>query len=125
MNESFGISIEDAGAPPFEQIRSQLAARVADGSLAVGTRLPPVRALATALGVAANTVARAYRELESAGLVRTAGRAGTTVAAGHDRARARIADAARRYATTARDAGVDPDEALRAVRAAIDATRPG
>ena len=44
-----------------------------------GTRLPTVRALAETLGVAANTVARAYRELEHAGVVTTRGRSGTVV----------------------------------------------
>lgn len=125
MSESLGVRIEAAGAPPFEQLRVQLAARITDGSLAVGTRLPPVRALAGALGLAVNTVARAYRELESAGLVETAGRAGTRVAAGSDRARTELARAARRYADAARAAGVSQDEALRAVRAAIDAAQPG
>lgn len=125
MTQTLGIQIGEGGPPPFEQVRAQLAARVTDGTLAVGTRLPPVRTPATALGVAANTVARAYRELETAGLVETAGRAGTTVAAGSDRARARVAEAARRFAAVAREAGVEPDEALRAVRAAVETTRPG
>lgn len=122
MSDDLGVRIEAAGPPPFEQLRAQLAGRIADGSLAVGTRLPPVRSLATTLGLAANTVARAYRELEGAGLVETAGRAGTRVAAGGDRVRADLARAATRYAEAARAAGVDADEAFRVVRAALDAT---
>ena len=125
MSNPLGVTINEAGAPPFEQLRTQLAAQIADGRLAVGTRLPPVRTLATSLGIAANTVARAYRELESAGLVETAGRGGTTVAAGTDRARARVAQAAQRFAAAAHEAGLDPDEALRVVRAAVEAARPG
>ena len=48
-----------AGDPPYEQIRIQIAAQVADGRLPPGTKLPTVRALAETLGVAVNTVARA------------------------------------------------------------------
>ncbi len=65
--------------PPFEQLRSQIAARVADGRLAAGTKLPTVRSLAEELGLAVNTVARAYRELEADGLLETRGRRGTFV----------------------------------------------
>ena len=74
------LRIESGSAePPFEQVRRQLADAVGDGRLAAGTRLPPIRALADELGLATNTVARAYRELEAAGLVLTRGRAGTVV----------------------------------------------
>ncbi|HEY2673108.1 MAG TPA: GntR family transcriptional regulator, partial [Rugosimonospora sp.] len=61
----------DAGSPvpPYEQVRVQLARQIGDRTLAVGTRLPTVRRLATDLGLAVNTVARAYRELEEAGLI--------------------------------------------------------
>ncbi|SDN20364.1 transcriptional regulator, GntR family [Actinomyces ruminicola] len=66
--------------PPFEQIRDQLRAQIVAGDLDVGARLPSVRRLAADLGVAPGTVARAYRELEQAGLVRTNRRTGTIVA---------------------------------------------
>src|SRR5690606_21134418 len=54
---------------------------VRDGLLTPGTRLPAVRQLATDLGVAANTVAKAYRQLEAEGHVETRGRGGTVVLA--------------------------------------------
>ena len=66
--------------PPYEQLRVQIASRVASGELLEGTRLPTVRALAAELRLAANTVARAYKELESDGVVVTEGRRGTFVA---------------------------------------------
>ncbi|MDO4242688.1 MAG: GntR family transcriptional regulator [Actinomyces sp.] len=66
--------------PPFEQIRAQLAAQITSGLLDAGARLPSVRRLAADLGVAPGTVARAYRELEQAGLVHTNRRTGTSVA---------------------------------------------
>jgi len=72
--------VPDDAEPPYAQIRRQIAQQVADGVLVPGTRLPAVRRLAGDLGLAPNTVARAYRELEAAGVVRTAGRNGTLVA---------------------------------------------
>ena len=77
------IEIEiDPGAavPPFEQLREAVIARIASGELAPGSKLPPVRSLAAELGLAANTVARSYKELEAAGFVQTQGRNGTIVA---------------------------------------------
>jgi DNA-binding transcriptional regulator YhcF (GntR family) len=114
------ITIDTASAvPPYEQVRSRLAERINDGTLAVGTRLPTVRQLAADLGLAANTVARSYRELEDAGLVDTRGRAGTFVSATGDRSRAAAAKAAREYAATVKALGLGPAEALRIVTAAI------
>ena len=105
--------------PPYEQVRSQLARQITDRALAVGTRLPTVRQLAADLGLASNTVARAYRELEEAGLVETRGRAGTFVSARGERSRATVQQAAREYAATARALGLDPGEALSIVEAAL------
>jgi DNA-binding transcriptional regulator YhcF (GntR family) len=114
------ISLDAASPiPPFEQVRSQLARKITNGSLAVGTRLPTVRSLATELGLAVNTVARAFRELEHSGLVETRGRAGTFVSAGGDRGLERARDAARQYAATIRELGIDTEAALRIVRAAL------
>lgn len=109
----------DSGQPPFEQVRSQLAHQISDRTLAVGTRLPTVRALATELGLATNTVARAYRELEEAGMVETRGRAGTFVSALGDSSRVALRQAASEYAATARALGIDAGEAVEAVRAAL------
>ena len=106
--------------PPFEQVRAQLAARITAGELVAGTRLPTVRRLADDLGLAVNTVARAYRELEAAGLVETRGRRGTVVTSAGDRARERLRVAAQRYAALAHDLAADPEEAVRLVAAALD-----
>lgn len=115
------ITIDAASAtPPFEQVRSQLAGQIKSGQLPVGARLPTVRALAASLGLAANTVARAFGELEHAGLVCTSGRAGTTVSAAGSAGRARTAAAARQYATTALSLGLSSEEALGIVRAALE-----
>jgi DNA-binding transcriptional regulator YhcF (GntR family) len=108
--------------PPFEQVRAQLAGQIADGVLVAGTRLPTVRKLADDLGLAVNTVARSYRELEAAGLVDTRGRGGTVVTARGDQARERLLAAAQRYAALARDIGLDAEEALRLVGTALNPT---
>ena len=87
---------------PVEQIRSQLAAQIRAGQLPADTRLPPVRQLAADLRVAPGSVAKAYRELEGAGLIRTARAAGTRVNPGQSttppllRAAGELARAARR-----------------------------
>lgn len=105
--------------PPYEQVRTQLAGRINDGSLAVGAKLPTVRKLAEELGIAPNTIARAYRELEEAGLIETRGRSGTFVSASGDRSRQRARDAAEAYATTTRSLGLDAEESLAMARAAL------
>ena len=64
----------DAATPLFEQMRLAIIDAVRDGRLPPGDRLPTVRQLAAELGLAVNTVARAYRELESAGVIETRGR---------------------------------------------------
>ncbi|MFC4004234.1 GntR family transcriptional regulator [Prauserella oleivorans] len=107
--------------PPYEQVRSELARKINDGTLAVGTKLPTVRGLAADLGIAPNTIARAYRELEEAGLIETKGRSGTFVGATGDRSRQRVRDAAREYAATARRLGLSDEEALAIVTAALEA----
>ena len=70
----------DSATPPYEQIRAQVSSLIALGTLAPGSRLPTVRSLAADLGIAAGTVARAYRELEQSGLIETRRRNGTVVA---------------------------------------------
>lgn len=114
------VTVNEASAvPPYEQIRLQLAEAAHSGRLVVGTKLPSVRALAALLGLAVNTVARAYRELEQAGIVQTRSRAGTVVAAGTDQARTRLAQAAGDYADVVRSQGVSTAEAVALLHAAL------
>ncbi|MCL7459743.1 GntR family transcriptional regulator [Micromonospora sp. MSM11] len=119
------ITVDQGSAvPPYEQVRGQLAELIGTGRLAVGTRLPTVRRFAADLGLAVNTVARAYRELEAAGLLETRGRHGTFVAPGRDDASDRLQRVAAEYAAEATRLGVPPATALALVRAALDAARP-
>ncbi|GHD11935.1 GntR family transcriptional regulator [Zhihengliuella salsuginis] len=108
---------------PYDQIRRQIVDAVGQGRLVAGERLLPVRKLADTLGVAANTVARAYKELEAAGVVATKGRAGTVVQAARGSADAQVSKAAEDYARVARQWGVADREAIEFVRAALDKNR--
>jgi GntR family transcriptional regulator len=72
------ISVND-GVPIYLQIVNQVKFLVAAGRLAAGEELPPIRVLAGQLVVNPNTVARAYRELEQAGVVTKRRTAGTYV----------------------------------------------
>jgi GntR family transcriptional regulator len=108
-----------SGVPPYEQVRSQVLAHVAAGRLRAGDRLPTIRALASDLGVAAGTVARAYRELEGAGVVSTRRRTGTVVAAGRAAADDAVASAAAELVSRARAAGLSDGDVLDVVRGAL------
>lgn len=109
------ITIEaGSGVPAFEQLRTQVASQASSGELPAGTKLPTVRGLASDLGLAPNTVARAYKELEADGIVVTAGRRGTFV--GPD-PRAGAVDhlLVTAYVTAARRAGLTLAEATQLV----------
>ncbi|PYI38518.1 GntR family transcriptional regulator [Arthrobacter psychrolactophilus] len=110
----------ESSVPPFEQIKLRILDLASSGEFAVGTKLPSVRSLATDLGVAANTVARAYRELEQTGVVITAGRSGTAVASGGDMIAAQVASAADAFAAVVRDLGMPTSQALKIVTAALE-----
>jgi len=109
----------DSSVPPYEQLRRRVVELVLSGELAAGTRLPTVRALAEQLDLASNTVARSYRELEADGVIETRGRNGSVVRSSGDAIHRELQHAAARYAELARRLGVDQDEALRVVSAAI------
>ncbi|MFJ8693481.1 GntR family transcriptional regulator [Streptomyces roseolilacinus] len=111
----------DANVPPYEQLRSQIADQARSGRLPVGRKLPTVRGLAEELGLAANTVAKAYRALEADGVIETRGRAGTFVAAAGDAAERHAAAAAAVYAREAHRLGLTRAEAQAAVADALRA----
>jgi GntR family transcriptional regulator len=72
------ISTAD-GVPIYLQIVNQIKYLVSSGRLTSGEELPPIRTLAEKLIINPNTVARAYRELETAGIVEKRRTAGTYV----------------------------------------------
>ena len=59
----------NSGIPIYEQITRQVKFAIANGSLLVGEHIPSVREMATTAAVNVNTVARAYRELQSEGIL--------------------------------------------------------
>ncbi|MFI6208649.1 GntR family transcriptional regulator [Streptomyces sp. NPDC051041] len=119
------IHIDGGGTAPYEQLRAQISEQARSGALPVGYRLPTVRGLAESLGLAANTVAKAYRALEADGVIETRGRHGTFVAAAGTAAERELAAAAQAYAERARRLGLGQDAALAAVRDALRAAYEG
>jgi GntR family transcriptional regulator len=108
-----------SSVPLFEQLRLNIIERADAGTLAAGTRLPAVRNLAAELGVAPHTVARAYKELEAAGVVATRGRNGTVVCARDDAWDSLTASAAE-FAAAAKARGASFAEAVQLLAAAYD-----
>jgi GntR family transcriptional regulator len=113
--------------PPYEQLRAQITTLAASGVLRGGDRLPTIRQLAGDLGLAPGTVARAYTELEAAGVLTTRGRRGTFVVehtsanpslSPSERDR-RLGEAARAYALAVHQLGIDPKAAIRHAEAAL------
>ena len=114
------IHIDDSAAP-YEQIRAQISEQARSGALPVGYRLPTVRGLAESLGLAANTVAKAYRALETDGVIETRGRNGTLIAAAGSAAEREASLAAQLYAEKVRRLGLTEGDAVAAVRDALRA----
>ncbi|WP_330176554.1 GntR family transcriptional regulator [Streptomyces sp. NBC_01498] len=112
---------DDASTAPYEQLRHRISELARSGALPVGHRLPTVRGFAEELGLAANTVAKAYRALESDGVIETRGRNGTFIAAAGDAADHRAALAAQEYAERAKRLGLARAQALSLVEDALRA----
>lgn len=116
------ITVDPRSAvPPYEQVREQVARMIGAGTLAPGARLPTIQQLAADLRLAPNTVARAYRELEHDGFVRSHRRRGTfvrddvpTVAV--EERDARLEAAVQHFVLELRQLGADPETAIEQVR---------
>ena len=98
---------------PFEQVRELIVNGIATGQFTQAARIPTVRALSAELGMATNTVARAYRDLEHAGVIVTMGRCGSFVAPRNHRA----AHAANQFLASLTGTGFSPTEAIALVQA--------
>lgn len=115
MSGSFLVVDEASESPPYRQIVEQIRAAIERGELQPEMPLSPVRQLAGDLGVAPNTVARAYAELQSEGWLVGDGRRGTRVASQiprHDRhARARsLRESIERFLASLRSRGFSDAE---------------
>jgi GntR family transcriptional regulator len=82
VNASYLVVDSELEIPPYQQVVEQIRAAIERGELTPESPLPTVRQLAGDLGIAPNTVARAYSELQSEGWLVGDGRRGTRVA-GH------------------------------------------
>ena len=117
------------GVPIYLQIVNQVKYLAASGRLAAGEELPPIRVLAEQLVVNPNTVARAYRELELAGVVTKRRTAGTYVSdAGSPLARRErvriLTERVDALLAEAHQLGIDPDEVAELLRQRGDALQP-
>ena len=125
LNDTLTVVIEvdlDSNVPLIDQLVEQIRGAIARGDVSPGDGLPSVRQLAGDLGVNQNTVARAYRALESQGLVHTARGRGTRVSgdrsqhrAGQDAVRAQALERLRTALADLRLAGWGRDELERAL----------
>jgi DNA-binding transcriptional regulator YhcF (GntR family) len=77
---SYLHSVDDGSTPAYLRIERSIHTLIAEGTLHPGQRLPSVRELAQALGVATNTAAHAYAELAEQGAIVSRGGGGTSVA---------------------------------------------
>jgi GntR family transcriptional regulator len=111
--------------PIYLQIINQIETKIVDGQLKAGDQLPTVRQLATELRVNFNTVARAYRSLDEAGLISTQHGRGTYVwehpsPESAEKLRLEGLDTlARRFVVSAARLGYSPEEVTAAVQKEI------
>lgn len=115
-----------SGVPIYTQIMEQVRQKIAADELKAGDQLPTVRQLAMALRVNFNTVARAYRLLDEAGVISTQHGRGTYIwekpsAETLEQLRKQsLGDLTRRYLAQARRMGHTPAEILNAINEQID-----
>jgi len=117
------------GVPIYLQIVNQVKYLVAAGRLTPGEELPAIRVLADRLTVNPNTVARAYRELEVAGVVEKRRTAGTYVSAAGSRLARRerlkiITERIDALLAEARQLGVRTDEVIDLLRQRDEILQP-
>jgi GntR family transcriptional regulator len=120
-----------SGIPIYIQIMNQIRQLVADGDLKPGDQLPTVRQLAIDLEVNWNTVARAYRLLDEAGLISTQQGRGTFIWAAPSEESLKLLHQqtleglTRRYLAEAARLGVSPQEVVRLFHQEIAAWEQG
>ncbi|HLX26464.1 MAG TPA: GntR family transcriptional regulator [Candidatus Cybelea sp.] len=129
MNGSFLVVDDTSESPPYRQIVEQIRAAIERGELQPEMPLSPVRQLAGDLGVAPNTVARAYAELQTEGWLIGDGRRGTRVASQiprqdrHARSRA-LRESVERFLASLRNRGFTNDEIVEALSETKANARP-
>lgn len=121
---TLGIAIDrDADVPIGVQIGWVIRARIGDGTLRPGQRLPGLRDLAEAAGVNINTVRAVYQRLEHDGLVKSRHGSGTFVTSAEDGA-ATAGTIAASAAREAHESGIDPRDVAAALYVAPASASP-
>jgi DNA-binding transcriptional regulator YhcF (GntR family) len=114
------VAIDRHGEVPIGvQLAWALRARIGDGRLSPGERLPGLRELAETLGINANTARSVYQRLEQEGLIESRQGTGTFVAQGTDGRSAQAGQIAAHAAECAQSTGVDPREVAAALYVAV------
>lgn len=121
MADAFLVIDPNNPSPPSTQVAAQIRTLITSGDLEAGAVLPSVRQLARDLGIAPNTIVKAYADLEQDGWIVPRPRKGFSVAPGVGRLAAdersrQLDTAARQLVETARRMSADPQE----VRALVD-----
>src|SRR5215208_7287387 len=114
-----------SGEPVYQQLMQEVKRAIAYGRLKPGDQLPSVRDLAETLGLNPNTVARAYRLLEEAGVIETAVGRGSFVSQFHSRVlpkerRKRITDLIDRLLAEGHALRFSPEEVLAMVEKEVE-----
>jgi DNA-binding transcriptional regulator YhcF (GntR family) len=123
--DEFAAAIDrDAEVPIGLQLGWALSARIYDGELRPGQRLPGLRELAEASGLNVNTVRAVYQRLEQRGLIESQQGSGTFVASTFRRPSA-VGTIAADAAREAEAIGVDPREVAAALYVAMPQDAPG
>lgn len=115
MSEPYLIVDQTLDVPPYRQIAEQIRAAIEREELQPQMALPTVRQLAGDLGVAPNTIARAYAELQAEGWLVGDGRRGTRVAgdiphAGRSERARTLRDALERFVASLQHRGFTSEE---------------
>ena len=108
-----------SGVATYLQLVHQVKHALRLGVLRPGDRLPTAREVVEQLAINPNTVLKAYRELEQAGLVETHGRAGTLITPAAAGTPVAARKAAQRYADETKSLGLTPEAALALVKAVL------
>jgi len=113
-----------SGVPTYLQLVNQVRRALLLGYLHDGDQLPTVREVAAALVINPNTVAKAYRELDRAGLTAARGGQGTFVTGSVDQVPAatyaKLSRGLRAWVRSAGDAGLDTEQIRALMDAALD-----
>ena len=113
-----------SGVPAYLQLAQQVREALRLGWLTPGDKLPPVREVVVTSGVNPNTVLKAYRELEFAGLVEARPGAGTFVKASLGSADreslSRLYDELAQWLARARESGLEDEDVYALLRTALE-----